>query len=155
MILETAATLRAMSADTHLAAASRLRLEGQRYTANRKALVDVLLSAGQPLAIPEILELRRGLPQSSVYRNLVVLQQAGVVRRVVGADEFARYELTEDLTEHHHHLICTSCGTVSDFTMSRRLEESLAHATSRVARGAGFAAQSHRLDVIGLCRRCA
>lgn len=144
-----------MTPDTHLAAASRLRQEGQRYTVNRKALVDVLLSAGQPLAIPEILATRRGLPQSSVYRNLVVLQQAGVVRRVVGADEFARYELTEDLTEHHHHMICTSCGTVSDFTMSPRLEASLGQAMTRVASGVGFAAQSHRLDVIGLCRRCA
>jgi Fur family transcriptional regulator, ferric uptake regulator len=144
-----------MSADTHLAAATRLRLEGHRYTSNRKALVDVLLSVGQPLTIPEILGVRRGLPQSSVYRNLAVLQQADVVRRVVGAGEFARYELTEDLTEHHHHLICTSCGTVADFTMPRRVETSLGQAMGRAASGAGFSPQSHRVDVIGLCDRCA
>ena len=55
-----------------------------------------------------------------MYRNLVVLEQAGVVRRVTSTDDFARYELAEDLTEHHHHLICSSCGTVDDFTASRR-----------------------------------
>ena len=46
-----------------------------------------------------------------------MLEQAGVVHRVVATDEFTRYELAEDLTEHHHHLICSSCGAVADFTI--------------------------------------
>ena len=40
------------------------------------------------------------LPQSSAYRNLAVLEACGVVHRVAGTDELARFERAEDLTEH-------------------------------------------------------
>src|SRR5229473_2541329 len=93
--------------EVHQTAATRLRNVGQRLTANRASLVDALSTAPRPLTIPEILDERPGLAQSSVYRNLVVLEEAGIVHRVVGADEFARWELAERLTgHHHHHLIC-------------------------------------------------
>ena len=75
--------------DVRAVVAERLRGVGQRLTANREALVTTLTEAPRPLTIPEILETRRGLAQSSVYRNLVVLEEAGIVHRVVGTDEFA------------------------------------------------------------------
>jgi len=40
-----------------------------------------------------------GVPRSSAYRHLVDLQGAGVVRRIAASDEFARFELAENLTE--------------------------------------------------------
>ena len=97
---------------------TRLRRDGQRYTDNRRQLVQVLSESADPLTIPEILRRRDDLAQSSVYRNLSVLERAGVVQKIVTTDEWARYELAEDLTEHHHHLICSSCGAVRDFTVS-------------------------------------
>jgi Fe2+ or Zn2+ uptake regulation protein len=92
---------------------------------------------------------------SSVYRNLALLEQAQVVHRVITSDEFARYELVEDLTEHHHHLICSSCGKVEDFTATPQLERSAEAALGRIAARAGFSVRSHRLDMVGLCRDCA
>src|SRR5919109_30365 len=106
-----------MPAELHPIAAQRLRADDQRYTAGRRALVEVLSEAEQPLTIPQLLERRRDLPQSSVYRNLAVLERAGVVHRIVTSDEFARHELAEDLTGHHHHIICSRCGAVDDFTL--------------------------------------
>ena len=94
-----------------------LRATDQRYTTGRRALVASLRSLGRPVTIPQILETADGLAQSSVYRNLVVLEEAGVVTRIVTNDDFARYELSEQLTHHHHHLICSSCGDVSDFSL--------------------------------------
>ncbi|MGQ0670410.1 MAG: Fur family transcriptional regulator [Actinomycetota bacterium] len=143
-----------MAPDLHLTVASRLRGLGQRYTANRRSLVEILDDTGQPLAIPEILSGRSKLAQSSAYRNLAVLERAGVVRRVVTNEEFARYELAEDLTEHHHHLVCSNCGTVEDVMIPPRLERSMERALADVASGIGFAAISHRLDLIGTCRSC-
>jgi Fe2+ or Zn2+ uptake regulation protein len=133
---------------------ARLREAGQRYTTGRRALVERLRSAGQPLTIPELLR-HLDVPQSTAYRNLAVLEQAGVVHRIVTTGDFARYELTEDLTEHHHHLICSSCGRVEDFTASRSFERSLDRAVSAVASASGFAAAEHRLDIVGTCRDCA
>ena len=95
---------------------------------------------------------RDGLAQSSVYRNLVVLEEAGVVHRMMTRDEFARYELAEDLTEHHHHLVCSNCGRVDDLPATPAVEKSVASAVDQAARKAGFRTQHHRLDLIGLCR---
>jgi Fe2+ or Zn2+ uptake regulation protein len=140
--------------DVHATVDSRLRAVGQRYTASRRALVSVLVDAAQPLAIPDIVAARRDLPQSSVYRNLAELERAGVVRRIVTTGEFACYELTEDLTEHHHHLICSVCGSVSDFTVAPKLERDLAAALSRAAHDRAFRIQAHRLDLVGVCAGC-
>src|SRR5881392_3878243 len=117
---------------------TRLRAVGQRLTANRRSLLDTLTAAPRPLTIPEILDDRRELAQSSVYRNLVVFEEAGVVHRVVGTDEFARWELAEDLAGHHHHLICESCGRVEDVPASAGLERSVAAAAAAITRSTGF-----------------
>ena len=131
-------TLTAVPGDLHETVAHRLREADQRYTTNRRALVEVLSEADRPLTIPELLDRRRSLPQSSAYRNLSILEEVGAVRRVVTNDDFARYELAEDLTEHHHHLICSSCGAVEDFTVSKQLEERLTSAMAGIARRTGF-----------------
>ncbi|MET0881728.1 MAG: transcriptional repressor, partial [Acidimicrobiales bacterium] len=70
--------------------------------------------------------------------------------------DFARFELAEDRTDHHHHpLICSQCGHVAAFTVPPEVEEALAGALGRAAEAAGFVTQDHRLDLIGQCRRCA
>ena len=135
--------------------AARLRVVGQRLTTNRQALVEVLADAPRPLTIPEVLDRHDGLAQSSVYRNLVVLEQAGLVHRIVTDGEFARFELAEDLTEHHHHLICANCGLVEDVPASAGLEQSVHTAATQIARSTGFHTQRHRVDLVGLCASCA
>ncbi|HSJ50714.1 MAG TPA: Fur family transcriptional regulator [Actinomycetota bacterium] len=143
-----------MTSEIHGTAESRVRSTGQRYTERRRRLVDILSRAGSPQTIADILRGRRDLAQSSVYRNLAVLERAGVVHRVLADDEFARYELTESLTGHHHHLICSNCGRVEDVTMPKSFERSLNRTIDRLAAGAGFATVSHRLDLLGRCRNC-
>lgn len=141
--------------DLHERVDRRLRDVGQRYTAARRRLVDALGSSDRPLSVPELLKGRRPPPQSSAYRNLSVLEHAGVVQRVVTDEVFGRYELAEGLTEHHHHLICARCGRVEDVEIPRGLERSIDRTLDGLARHAGFATVSHRLDLIGRCRSCA
>ena len=137
------------------AVATRLHRAGQRRTPTRDAIVDVLAAAGRPLTIPEVLEAHSDLAQSSVYRNLVILEQAGVVHHIVTNAEFARFELAEDLTgDHHHHLICTSCGAVEDAPASDGIERAVHRAIEEVERATGFRTTGHRIDLVGLCRRC-
>ena len=145
---------RPASSELHSTVAGRLRDVGQRYTTQREALVVALERAGKPLSTAEIVAARTG-PQSSVYRNLAVLEHAGVVHRVITEGEFARYELTEELTEHHHHLICTRCGKVEDVTIPPDLETTMDRTVDRLAKRSGFAKVRHRLDLIGTCRTCA
>lgn len=131
-----------------------LRRAEQRYTTGRRRLVAVLQAGGGPLTITQILERDSSLAQSSVYRNLTILEEVGAVTRIVTRDDFARYELAEHLTEHHHHLICTSCGDVADFSLTGNTESSLDRALHRAAKRVGFEIEAHRLDLLGVCADC-
>lgn len=144
-----------MTADLHMTVATRLRRDEQRYTRNRRALVEAMAAADRPLTIPELLDACHDVPQSSAYRNLAVLERAGVVYRVITSDEFSRYELSEALTDdHHHHLICSECGAVEDFSVPPNLEQRIERGLDEVAAETGFEAQYHRFDLVGLCAEC-
>ena len=138
----------------HETISALLHSHQQRLTPTRRLIVDVLDASDRPLTIPEILEARPGLAQSSAYRNLVVLEQANVVHRLVTHADFARYELAEHLTGHHHHLVCSNCGRVEDLPATAAVERSVADAVEEAARRAGFRTEHHRLDLVGLCADC-
>jgi Fe2+ or Zn2+ uptake regulation protein len=144
-----------VTAELHAKVADLLAAIGQRYTSGRRLLVDALDRAGSPLPLPAILGRHGDLKQSSVYRNLAALEQAGVVRRVITDEDFGRYELTEDLTGHHHHLVCSNCGAVEDVDFASGFEDTLEAQLAELAERTGFSTVSHRLDLIGLCRTCA
>lgn len=138
----------------HDAVERRLEEHDQRYTPMRRLLVEALAESGRPLTIPEILRLAPGLPQSSAYRNVTALMDAGVVRRVSTADDHWRVELAEELSGHHHHLVCGVCGRVEDVPPSRALEQVLGETARLVAARSGFVVNEHRLDLVGTCASC-
>ncbi len=113
-----------------------------------------MAGAGRPMTMPEILGAASGVPQSSAYRNLTVLCEAGVARRLAGSDDVGRFELAEDLTGHHHHVICTTCGTVTDVHVAPRLEQALEAAAEAATADLGFEVSGHTIDLLGTCRRC-
>ena len=134
--------------------ASLLTAAGHRYSSVRRRLVKVLLTAGKPLTNRQITDSDSSLVQSSVYRNLSVLEAAGAVTRIVTGDEFTRFELTEHITEHHHHIICTDCGDISDFSLPSSLEKNLNLSLRKAASKISFRLDNHRFDAIGVCVAC-
>lgn len=146
-----------MSADLlHDDVATLLRAGEHRYTTGRRRVIGALTAADGPVTILEILESDRGLAQSSVYRNLTILEEVGAVTRIVTHDDHARFELAETLTDHHHHhLICTTCGSVTDFELMPDTEATLDRAFDRVSKSVNFAIDGHRLDLLGTCATCA
>ncbi len=131
-----------------------LRRADQRYTTSRRRLVAALQAGDGPLTITQITAADETLPQSTTYRNLTTLEDVGAVTRIVTSDDFARYELGEHLTEHHHHLICSSCGDVTDFSLGSVDETALDRALQQAASKADFNVDAHRLDLLGTCARC-
>ena len=141
--------------EIHEGVAVALTAVEQQYTANRRTLVALLTSVDQPVSLPEIMEREPQLAQSSVYRNLGVLEQAGVAVRIVTNDEFARFELAEAHGgHHHHHLICSSCGAVEDFTLSSSVEATIVGELEALANRHGFVPTEHQVDLVGLCADC-
>lgn len=140
--------------EIHTEAQLRLDQVQQRYTPLRRKIVDALIVSGHPLTTQDVRDMTKGLAQSSVYRNLVVLEESGVVVKVVTTGDIGRYELSEDLTGHHHHLICSRCGAVRDIIVPESLELDIDRTLSKLAGSEGFALDHHRLDVIGRCANC-
>ena len=52
---------------------------------------------------------------ASIYRTLELLDKLRLTRRVDAAEGVARYEPVGPSGEHHHHIVCESCGEVSTF----------------------------------------
>lgn len=144
-----------MSDELHDQVAGQLRRVRQRYTSGRQNLVSALFAMGRPVTVTELLDAGAASSISSLYRNLGVLEQCGAVRRVSSTDDAARYELSEELSEHHHHVVCSHCGTVRDITLPGSIEDVL-HQASMLAQSAhGFHIDSHHLELVGACGDCA
>jgi Fur family zinc uptake transcriptional regulator len=153
---------RADKSDVHIEVARRFVQHNQRYSSKRRAIVSLLENSDRPLTILEILQRSKSfkgtkneIAQSSLYRNLVVLEEVGAVQRVVSTDDNGRYELNEEILGHHHHMLCSVCGDVRDVTVPAQLEEELDNALTQLAQRLGFKLDQHRLDLIGRCKKCA
>ena len=142
------------SQSVHDIAVERLATIQQRYSSRRRRLVDVLMKSDHPMTATDIVALDGDLPQSSVYRNLSVLESAGVVVKVLTNGDRAAFELAEDLKGHHHHLVCTSCGMVLDVDIPEEIERILTRGMAEVAEGNFFVLEGHRLDLLGRCEKC-
>jgi Fur family ferric uptake transcriptional regulator len=122
-----------------------------RTTRQRSALLAVLEEpAGFRSAQALHARLReRGEPVglATVYRGLQALVDAGEVDVLRGDDGEAAYRRCSP--QHHHHLLCRSCGhtiEVADPPVERWAE--------RVAAEHGFRDVGHRLEVFGTCAAC-
>jgi Fe2+ or Zn2+ uptake regulation protein len=137
-------------------AEAALRVRGGRMTRSRRALLELLGSAGRPLSPGELQrELRRrGAPldRVSVYRNVAALLELGLVHRVLGSAAVRPCEGQEapQPARCHHAVVCSSCGAASEFH-SAAVERAL----REVRRATGYLVQEHLLELRGLCPRCA
>ena len=141
--------------DVHDIAARKLAMINQRYSSRRRRLVEALDRADHPLVATDIVAIDEDLPQSSVYRNLAVLEAAGVVVKVLTNGDRAAFELAEELKGHHHHLVCVQCGLVLDIDVPNEVEQMLDTGVADLVSRAGFVLVGHRLDLMGRCRNCA
>lgn len=88
---------------------------------------------------------RTGL--ATVYRTLRMLADDGVVDVLREDPVQLRYRLCS--VEHHHHLVCESCGRVEEIP-----ECDVTEWAARVGRRHGFRVRTHRAEILGLCRTC-
>ncbi|MGO9146232.1 MAG: Fur family transcriptional regulator [Desulfomonilia bacterium] len=129
---------------------------GGRLTKERLSLLGTICDIEGHFNPYHLLDLLKAqgynLSLTTVYRNLALLVQAGIIRRSCIQEEAhtggAWYEHIWD-HEHHDHLICSSCSRKVEFTYPaiEILQEA-------VAKEYGFTLESHHLELIGLCAEC-
>lgn len=132
----------------------KLRQIGSRLTESRKSILSILESATKPVTVKHIVKCDPSLVQSSLYRNLTVLEQANLVTRLVNENDFAFFELDEHVLGHHHHIRCLKCGEVSDVELEDKIETLLELTTKKIARKYKFIDVEHHLDFTGVCKNC-
>jgi Fur family ferric uptake transcriptional regulator len=131
-----------------------LELAGHRAGGARGAVVDYLSKQDCCRSAQEITDgLRaqgRGVGIASVYRAIDLLHGMGLVQRVDVGEGGTRYEPVIPGGEHHHHVVCDSCGRVSAFE-----DTPLEQAIDRLGRRLGHAVSGHEVVIRGTCPRCA
>ena len=139
----------------------RFRGCGYRITIPRQAILDILSKTLKHLSAEEVyLAVRKFYPAiglTTVYRTLEILVQMGVVFKFDFGDGRARYELSKDPKgiRHHHHLVCTSCARVIDYTDFIDDEVELLQRTERsLSKKYNFKITNHLIQFYGLCDKC-
>lgn len=84
---------------------------------------------------------------ATVYRVLTQFEQAGLVIRHNFEGERSVFELNDE--EHHDHMFCIECGSVTEF-----IDPKIEALQEKVAERHDFEIQNHSLILYGLCRNC-
>ena len=127
-----------------------LKESGVRITPQRHAVLDFLLNSKEHPTADEIYKALEGkfpnMSVATVYNNLRVLKEIGLVRELTYGDSSSRFDC--DTTEHYH-IICEDCGKIVDFYYPTLDEvESLAEQVT------GFEVSHHRMELYGTCPDC-
>ncbi len=126
--------------------------QGLKSTRQRDVILKAFVDAGRHLSAEELYaRVKKQNPRigyATVYRTLKLLASAGLAREQRFDDGFTRYEHAAR-DAHHDHLICTKCGAIIEFE-NERIEQ-LQMDTAKKNR---FLAQSHKLEIYGLCSVC-
>ena len=133
----------------------RLIEHDHRYTGGRRSVVAAIQLASGPRTAAEIAaEGTADIPVSSMYRTLSILGETSVLRKHYDADGIARYELAEWLTDHHHHVVCVSCGRIEDVALDESQEAGIHEIAAYLGSQTGFRVLDHVLEVEGVCGAC-
>ena len=131
--------------------ASLLSQKGYKLTAQRQAVIDVVVNSREHLTSAALHErVGRSHPTIglvTVYRTLEMLYELGLICRVHRGGRSRSYTLAP--SGHHHHLVCAQCGRVADFSGC-----DLEGLQQRLSQETGFRIEGHLLQFLGHCRNC-
>lgn len=129
-----------------------LREHGYKVTPQRSAVIEAIAGTHEHMTPSELyLKARRtnpGIGLVTVYRTMELLADIGLICELHSGGNCRSYLLRRP-AEHHHHLICSECGQVVDFTGC-----DLSDIERRLSRDTGFEMESHLLEFLGRCPAC-
>jgi Fur family ferric uptake transcriptional regulator len=129
-------------------AAAQLEDIGYRTTSPRRAVLEAIaVRAPEPFTAEELAVAVPQVGRATVFRTIRLLQELDLVCRVPLEDGGVRYQLSRG--EHHHHLICGSCGAMMEFS-DPELDARIHDQASRH----GFTLDGHSLELYGRCAAC-
>jgi len=131
--------------------AAALRQHGYKLTPQRRAVIQTIASTQDhltPAAIyGKVHQDHPGIGLVTIYRTLDILAKLELICELHAGGSCHSY--TIGASGHHHHLICSNCGGVIDFT-----GYDLAELEQKLSRETGFEIEDHLLEFVGLCQNC-
>jgi Fur family ferric uptake transcriptional regulator len=129
-----------------------LREHGLPVTPQRLAVAEALVASERHLSAEELADEvgRRGraVGTATVYRTIELLVRSGLAVERDFGEGFKRYETTRGMPQHEH-LLCTSCGRVTELR-----DERLERMTFLVSEAHDFLRERHNLVIYGICADC-
>lgn len=128
-----------------------IRQKKLRLSHPRVLIHQELLAAEKPLRPQELyrslLKKGRRVGLTSIYRALDLFESLGIVFRIVHGPN-VRYKLCE-LEDHHHHIICKTCGDVVELSFC-----DISKWSAKVMESTGYQVTDHQLNFYGFCKAC-
>jgi len=130
-----------------------LKKNGLKFTIQREVILETLYKSNEHLT-PEALhhliqeeqpDLKTGI--ATVYRTLSLLEDSNMVTSLSFGAQGKKYEL--GAKDHHDHMICTECGTITEF-----VDESIEKRQHAIADELGFKMTDHSMQIYGVCKNC-
>jgi len=130
-----------------------LQKNSLRFTVQREVILETLYNLDEHLT-PESLyniiqekypNLKIGI--ATVYRTLSLLEDAQMVTFLSFGAQGKKYEL--GAKKHHDHLICTLCGTITEF-----VDEEIEARQHLITEKLGFKMSDHSMQIYGICKNC-
>jgi Fur family transcriptional regulator, ferric uptake regulator len=130
-----------------------LKANGLKFTIQREVILEMLYNSDEHLT-PESLhhliqqkhpELNTGI--ATVYRTLSLLEDSDMVTSLSFGAQGKKYEL--GAKDHHDHIICTSCGNITEF-----VDEQIELRQKEISESLGFIMQEHSMQIYGICKNC-
>ena len=129
-----------------------IQKSGLKRTAQRDLILDVFLRTEKHLSSEDLYRLVQKedptIGQTTVYRTLKLLTEAGLAREVRFGDGRAHYEHNYK-HQHHDHMICMECGEIIEF-FSAELEA----IQDAILAKHKFVPIQHSLRIFGVCEKC-
>lgn len=130
-----------------------LKKNNLKFTIQREVILETLYNSDEHLT-PESLhhliqekfpDLKTGI--ATVYRTLSLLEDSSMVTSLSFGAQGKKYEL--GAKEHHDHLICTECGSITEF-----VDEEIEQRQHAIADELGFEMKDHSMQIYGICKNC-
>jgi Fur family ferric uptake transcriptional regulator len=126
-----------------------LKKQGFKATPGRLEILSIMAKYRVPLSAEDISAKMKApkINRATVYRTLSSLAIAGIIKQVHIHKGSEHFELNDT---HHHHIVCTGCGTIEDFDdcrVDKTVRDLLTHSSFRRI-------NSHSLELFGICKKC-
>lgn len=127
-----------------------LKDKGYKYTGKRKEMVRIFKRDRRYLSAKDICKYMQddypGLSYDTIYRNLALFEELGILEATeLSGERIYRLCCSTD-NEHHHHLICLSCGK-SNCIKACPME-------TMSGEPAEFVITEHKFEIYGYCKAC-